>query len=100
MASSWPRAQCCWRCYFTCPLAPPPLRPEPKPVDAAISVSVGFFYKIQDPKLHTVLVGLTAAFPGIVLFRAMINDRPFAGDGDVSPASDQLILDKLIDRPR
>jgi len=69
-------------------------------VGAAISISVGYFYKIEDPKLHTVLVGLTAAFLGIVLFMVMINDRPFAGDGGVSPASYQLILDKLIDLPR
>jgi hypothetical protein len=69
-------------------------------VGAAISISVGYFYKIDDPKLHTVLIGLTAAFLGIVLFMVMINDRPFAGDGGVSPASYQLILDKLIDLPR
>jgi Protein of unknown function (DUF4239) len=69
-------------------------------IGAAISISVGYFYKIEDPKLHTVLVGLTAAFLGIVLFMIMINDRPFAGDGGVSPASYQLILDKLIDLPR
>ena len=54
-------------------------------VGAAISISVGYFYKIEDPKLHTLLVGLTAAFLGIVLFMVMINDRPFAGDAGVSP---------------
>jgi hypothetical protein len=69
-------------------------------VGAAISISVGYFYKIEDPKLHTLLVGLTAAFLAMVLFMVVINDRPFAGDGGVSPASYQLILDKLIDLPR
>jgi hypothetical protein len=30
----------------------------------------------------------------------VINDRPFVGDTGVSPASYQLILDKLIDLSR
>ncbi len=69
-------------------------------VGAAISISVGYFYRIEDPKLHTLLVGLTAAFLGIVLFMVVVNDRPFAGDGGVSSVSYQLILDQLIDLPR
>jgi len=69
-------------------------------IGAAISISVGYFYRIEDPKLHALLVGLTAAFLGIVLFMVMINDRPFAGAGGVSSASYQLILDKLIDLSR
>jgi hypothetical protein len=69
-------------------------------VGAAISIAVGYFFKIDDPKLHALLVGLMAAFLSLVLFMVVINDRPFAGDTGVSPASYQLILDKLIDLPR
>ena len=69
-------------------------------VGALISISVTYFYNIEDPRLHHVLVGLMAAFLSIVIFTIGINDKPFFGRVSIPPDSYQLILERLIDRPR
>lgn len=66
-------------------------------VGAAISIGVAYLYKIDDPKLHLILVGLMAGFLAFVIFMIVINDRPFSGPNGIPPRSYQLILDKLID---
>ena len=67
---------------------------------AVVSIGVAYFYKIEDPKLHAILVALMGGFLSLVLFMIIINDRPFYGRAGVSPDSYKLILDRLIDRPR
>jgi hypothetical protein len=62
---------------------------------AAITIAVGFFFFIEDPKLHMVLTGLTAAFIGIVLFVIVINSRPFVGGFSIQPDSYRVILDAM-----
>jgi hypothetical protein len=62
---------------------------------AAITIAVGFFFFIEDPKLHMVLTRLTAAFIGIVLFVIAINSRPFVGGFSIQPDSYQVILDAM-----
>lgn len=73
-------------------------------VGAAISIGVAYFFKIEDAKLHTILVGLMAGFLSMVLLMIIINDKPFYGHGSISSDPYKLILDRLIDaskhRPR
>jgi hypothetical protein len=66
-------------------------------VGAAISIGVAYLYRIEDAKLHGLLVALMGSFLAMVLFMIVINDRPFYGQVSISPAPYQLILDRLID---
>jgi hypothetical protein len=66
-------------------------------IGAVISISVAYFYNIDDAKLHAILVALMAGFLGFVIFMIVINDRPFTGANGISPASYQVVLDKLIE---
>jgi hypothetical protein len=65
-------------------------------VGAIISIGVAYFYKIPDPKLHVILVGLMAGFLAMVLFMIVINDKPFYGYDNVSSDPYKLILDRVI----
>lgn len=67
-------------------------------VGAVISIGVAYFFRIDDPKLHTILVALMAGFLSVVLFMITINDRPFYGYDGIPPDSYKLILDRVIDR--
>lgn len=65
-------------------------------VGAAISISVGYLYRIEDARIHGILVALMAGFLGLVLFMIVINDRPFIGKNSIPPTPYQVILDHLI----
>jgi hypothetical protein len=65
-------------------------------VGAAISIGVAYLYKIEDIKVHVILVGLMAGFLALVLFMIAINDKPFFGYVGVSPDPYKLVLEKLI----
>ena len=65
-------------------------------IGAAISIGVAYFYRIDDPRMHAILVALMAGFLGVVLFMIVINDRPFIGRNSIRPDSYRLILDHLI----
>lgn len=69
-------------------------------IGAAISIGVAYLYKIDDPKIHAMLVALMAGFLAVVIFMIVINDRPFSGRNGIPPDSYKLILDKLIDLDR
>jgi hypothetical protein len=69
-------------------------------VGAAISIGVAYVYRIEDPRIHTILVALMAGFLGVVLFMIVINDRPFTGRNSIPPDSYRLILNHLIEVPR
>jgi hypothetical protein len=69
-------------------------------IGAVISIGVAYLYKIEDPKVHAIQIGLMAGFLAIVLFMIVINDKPFYGYVSIPPDPYQLILDKLIDLPR
>jgi hypothetical protein len=66
-------------------------------VGAAISIGIAYFYKIEDAKLHAILVALMGGFLAMVLFMIVINDRPFYGPGSVSSDPYKQVLDRLID---
>ena len=69
-------------------------------VGAAISISVAYLYRIEDGRLHSMLIALMAGFLGVVLFMIVINDRPFVGRNSIQPNSYRVILHNLIDVSR
>lgn len=68
-------------------------------VGAVISISVAYLYRIEDGRLHSMLIALMAGFLGVVLFMIVINDRPFIGKNSIQPNSYRVILNHLIDAP-
>lgn len=69
-------------------------------VGAAISIGVAYLYRIEDWKVHFILIALMAGFLAMVLFMIVINDRPFYGYGTASSDPYKLILVRVIDRSR
>jgi hypothetical protein len=65
---------------------------------AAISLSASFFFKVEDARLHGILVTLLAMFMGLVIFMILSLDRPFRGDLAVRPSAYQLVYDQLMKR--
>jgi hypothetical protein len=68
-------------------------------VGAVISIGVAYFYKIEDPKLHAMLVALMGGLLAMVLFMIIINDRPFYGYDGISSDPYKLVLVRLINMP-
>jgi hypothetical protein len=63
-------------------------------VGAIISIGVAYLFKIEDPKMHVVLIALMGGFLAMVLFMISINDRPFYGAVSIPPEPYQLLLDR------
>jgi phage shock protein PspC (stress-responsive transcriptional regulator) len=67
---------------------------------AAIGLSATFFFKVDDVRLHAVMVALLAAFIGLVIFMILAFDRPFRGDLGLEPDSYQKVYDVVMQEPR
>ena len=65
-------------------------------VGAVIGLCATFFFKVEDARLHGILVVLLAAFMGLVIFMILALDQPFRGDLGISSQSYQLIYDHLM----
>jgi len=66
-------------------------------IGAAISIGVAYLYKIEDLRLHMILIFLMAGFLGLLLFMITINDRPFFGYASISSEPYKLVLRTAID---
>ena len=67
---------------------------------AAIGLTATFFFKVEDVRLHAVMVGLLAAFIGLVIFMILAFDRPFRGDLALEPDAYQQVYDVVMQDPR
>jgi hypothetical protein len=65
-------------------------------IGAMISLVSTYFFRVVEFKLHAILVGLLAAFIGIVIFMILSLDRPFRGDLGISSAPYQLVYEQLM----
>ena len=65
-------------------------------IGALIGLTTSFFFRVADVRLHYALVGLLAAFIGLVMFMILAFDRPFRGDLGLSPESYQLVYEQLM----
>jgi len=63
---------------------------------AVISLIATFFFKVEDLRLHAILVTLLAAFMGLIVFMIFAFDRPFRGDLGLKPEPYQLVYDKVM----
>ncbi len=63
---------------------------------AIISLSSSFFFKVEDGRLHGILVKLLAAFMGLIIFMIFALDHPFRGELGVSAEPYQLIYEQLM----
>ena len=64
-------------------------------VGAIISIGVAYLFKIDDAKMHAILIGLMGGFLAMVLFMISINDKPFYGAVRIPPDSYQLLADRI-----
>lgn len=65
-------------------------------IGAFIGLSSTFFFRVEDARLHAILVTLLATFLGLVVFMILALDRPFRGDLGISAEPYQLIYDQLM----
>ena len=65
-------------------------------IGALIGLTTSFFVRVADVRLHYALVGLLAAFIGLVMFMILAFDRPFRGDLGLGPDSYQLVYEQLM----
>ena len=64
-------------------------------VGAVISIGVAYLFKVQDAKMHALLIALMSGFLAIVLFMIVINDKPFYGSVRISPEPYQKVLERM-----
>ena len=65
-------------------------------VGAFISLITCFFFSVEDPYLHGILVTLLAIFIGLVIFMTLALDRPFRGDIGLGSEPFQLVYEQLM----
>ena len=65
-------------------------------VGAIISIGIAYFYRLEDAKLHAILVALMSGFLAMVLFMIIINDKPFYGYMSIPSDPYKLILIRLM----
>jgi hypothetical protein len=67
-------------------------------IGALISMTGCFFFKVEDVRLHLVMVVLLAMFIGLVIFMILALDRPFRGNLGLGSEPYQLIYAQLMKR--
>ena len=66
---------------------------------SVISLTSTFFFKVDDARLHGVLVFFLAVFVSLIVNMILAFDRPFRGDLGIEPDAYQLVYDQLIAKP-
>lgn len=67
---------------------------------AAIALTATFFFKVEDTRLHAVMVTLVAAFMGLVIFMIFAFDRPFRGDLGLTAEPYQQVYEVVMREAR
>jgi hypothetical protein len=67
---------------------------------AVIGLAATFFFKVEDVRLHAVMVTLVAAFMGLVIFMIFAFDRPFRGDLGLTADPYQQVYDVVMREAR
>ena len=68
-------------------------------IGSVISLSSTFFFKVEDARLHGILVFFLAVFVSLILTMIFVFDRPFRGVLGLEPDAYQLVYDQLMARP-
>ena len=64
---------------------------------AAISLTASYFFRVDDVRLHAILVSLLALFIATVILVMYAMDHPFRGDLRLTAESYQLIYEQLME---
>lgn len=65
---------------------------------ALMSMSLVYLFRLEDAKLHRLVVGLLSSFLGLVFLMIVLNDRPFFGEAGIEPDT-YTELGWMIKRP-
>lgn len=65
-------------------------------VGALIGIGSSFFFRVEDARLHAILVLMLALFIALVFTMILALDRPFRGDLALKPAPYELIYEHLM----
>jgi hypothetical protein len=65
---------------------------------AFIALTTFFFFKVEDVRLHGILVVLLAIFMGLIIFMILAIDPPFRGDLGLTSEPYQLIYEQVMNR--
>ena len=63
---------------------------------AALGLIGSYFFRVEDARLHTILVVLLATFTAIVIFVVLAFDRPFQGDMGIGSGPFELVHEQLM----
>lgn len=67
-------------------------------VGALMSMCLVYLFRLEDARLHLLVVGLLSGFLGLVFLMLVLNDRPFFGAGGIEPDT-YTELGWMIKRP-
>lgn len=65
-------------------------------VGAVISISSCYFFRVEDARLHGILVVLLSVLIGLVICMTVVMNHPFRGDLGLSADPYQLVYDQLM----
>jgi hypothetical protein len=65
-------------------------------VGAAISISACYFFRVEDARLHGILVVLLAVLIGLVICMTVVMNHPFRGDLGLRADPYQLVYDQIM----
>jgi hypothetical protein len=65
-------------------------------VGAIISISACYFFRVEDPWLHSILVVLLTVLIGLVIAMTVAMSHPFRGDIGLNADPYQLVYDQLM----
>lgn len=65
---------------------------------AALGLIGAYFFRVEDQRLHLILVVLLATLIALVIFVVLAFDRPFRGDMEITAEPYRLVYDQLMKR--
>jgi hypothetical protein len=65
-------------------------------IGAVISISACYFFRVEDPRLHSILIVLLSVLIGLVISMTVVMNHPFRGDLGLSADPYQLVYDQLM----
>jgi hypothetical protein len=65
-------------------------------IGAVLNTTLVYLFWVENVRLHALLVGIFAAFIGLLLFLTAVMDNPFRGQFSVSAEDYQKVLDEVM----
>ena len=65
-------------------------------VGAAFNIALNYLFRVENLKLHALLVAALSSFIALLIFLTAAMDNPFRGEFSVSPDAYQTVLDQVM----